>query len=126
MEASYYFLIITSFFFIAICCIIDRRINPRRQIGERSRLITSRSFSYNTGYASPPIIYITNIDKENIETGLECPICLENLENEDIVSTLNCRHVFHRDCIYKWFYKRRCPVCRNLVTYSVNSYANLV
>ncbi|GAB4850663.1 hypothetical protein Ancab_029974 [Ancistrocladus abbreviatus] len=44
-----------------------------------------------------------------------CCICLEGLtgREEDEVLRLPCDHVFHGDCIFKWFEMRHCcPLCR--------------
>ncbi|KAI5969816.1 hypothetical protein CANMA_001106 [Candida margitis] len=43
-----------------------------------------------------------------------CAICLEVLEDEDIVRGLICGHVFHAICLDPWLTKRRacCPMCK--------------
>lgn len=43
-----------------------------------------------------------------------CAICLEVLEQEDVVRGLICGHVFHSDCLDPWLTKRRacCPTCK--------------
>lgn len=43
-----------------------------------------------------------------------CAICLEVLEDEDIVRGLLCGHVYHADCLDPWLTKRRacCPTCK--------------
>jgi Ring finger domain len=44
----------------------------------------------------------------------ECCICLESLQQGEMVRTLPCRHVFHHDCINGWFnhHKYSCPMCK--------------
>lgn len=40
-----------------------------------------------------------------------CPICLDKYNN-DIIN-LKCNHIFHENCIKKWYEKSLlCPVCR--------------
>lgn len=43
----------------------------------------------------------------------ECPICLESYKINDKVINLECRHSFHKKCIYIWLNKNNtCPQCR--------------
>ena len=40
----------------------------------------------------------------------DCSICYSNINNPCI---LNCKHVFHKFCIKKWYDKNStCPLCR--------------
>lgn len=47
-----------------------------------------------------------------------CVICLEDFGEETLVKVLPCHHIFHVECIDKWFYSLSenkdpfCPVCR--------------
>lgn len=43
-----------------------------------------------------------------------CAICLEIIEDDDIVRGLICGHVFHAECLDPWLTKRRacCPMCK--------------
>ena len=56
--------------------------------------------------------FILAIDKED-----NCPICLDELQRNEIVSVLNCGHFYHKDCLFKWIdqKKYKCPVCRDAV-----------
>ena len=43
----------------------------------------------------------------------ECPICLEKYVVNDKIIHLNCRHSFHKQCIYIWLKDNNtCPQCR--------------
>lgn len=43
----------------------------------------------------------------------KCSICLDNFNHECIIK-LKCNHLFHQNCIHKWFrINIRCPLCRN-------------
>ena len=44
----------------------------------------------------------------------ECIICLDNKETEWI--TLECRHEYHKKCIYDWMRVRMiCPICIRVI-----------
>ena len=43
----------------------------------------------------------------------ECPICLENFVENETIAILPCGHVFHIECVAKWFAEKyECPSCR--------------
>ena len=53
------------------------------------------------------------IDDIGKEIEKKCCICLSDFKSDDNVSVLNCKHLFHNDCIVEWsMYKINCPVCR--------------
>lgn len=45
--------------------------------------------------------------------GQDCIVCLAAFEANDVVTTLPCRHHFHRSCVTKWLAECRnaCPLC---------------
>lgn len=44
---------------------------------------------------------------------MECSICLEAVNNENIIY-LDCQHFFHKCCLYK-LESSKCPLCRTLI-----------
>ncbi|KAL4188655.1 hypothetical protein AMTRI_Chr08g161460 [Amborella trichopoda] len=48
------------------------------------------------------------------DNGNDCVICWDSLVENDIVRELPpCSHIFHRQCIDKWFQRHSCcPICR--------------
>jgi hypothetical protein len=47
------------------------------------------------------------------EISKECSICLEKIKKDDNVTTIDCAHTFHYNCIMEWGkYKSECPLCR--------------
>ena len=46
-----------------------------------------------------------------------CSICCEEITSD--VAVLKCTHLFHGECISKWFYTgaERCPLCRHSVIF---------
>jgi hypothetical protein len=53
------------------------------------------------------------------EAQTECTICMNDFTEEDknLQKTLECFHIFHTECINKWFLqKKECPICRHVIT----------
>lgn len=43
-----------------------------------------------------------------------CPICLQQIEERELVRKTPCNHIFHNMCIDCWCAKiLNCPVCRS-------------
>lgn len=43
----------------------------------------------------------------------KCCICMNHYAVKDVVTTLHCKHEFHRDCIRKWLEGQpNCPLCK--------------
>lgn len=62
--------------------------------------------------------------KSSCENEEVCAICLMEFEREDLVNELGrCGHVFHVECLEKWFDKCQfnCPLCRSSVLCVRNS-----
>ncbi|KAG8517662.1 E3 ubiquitin-protein ligase RNF115 [Galemys pyrenaicus] len=59
---------------------------------------------------SLPTVTVT---QEQVDTGLECPVCKEDYTVEEEVRQLPCNHFFHSSCIVPWLELHdTCPVCR--------------
>jgi hypothetical protein len=61
---------------------------------------------------------------------MEFPICLDIMKPEiDEIDILNCKHIFHINCINKWKIKSNdCPYCRekNIFNFLVNYKYSLI
>lgn len=60
-----------------------------------------------------------NTQQSNIVTKIKneehCSICYENFEKKGKIAKLSCGHLYHPECIKKWFgTKRDCPMCRKI------------
>jgi len=52
---------------------------------------------------------------KEITTLEKCSICVRKMKQEENLERLQCKHVFHTDCIQKWRTKQfTCPNCRRL------------
>ena len=59
-----------------------------------------------------PATNLEDITKLNDESK-KCVICLEEFENNNLINTLPCAHIFHSECLKKWVSnKPSCPTCR--------------
>lgn len=57
-----------------------------------------------------------NIRVINANTTQDCPVCLIEITNQEVVGQLRCNHIFHVGCIRPWLdINSSCPVCRMLI-----------
>ena len=57
---------------------------------------------YNYGFnVNNSIVY----DRFNTPAGFQCPICLKDVEQDDVYLELACKHKFHEECIVPWLQK---------------------
>lgn len=67
-------------------------------------------------YAPKDVSHITN-NLESIKyegTDIhECNVCIENILNGQYITKLDCKHMFHTECINEWISRdNSCPCCR--------------
>lgn len=45
-----------------------------------------------------------------------CIVCLDNFEEDAVITKLGCQHSFHADCIQPWLTQQglsaQCPLCK--------------
>ena len=59
-------------------------------------------------------IQLNKLSLAKVKIEEDCSICCcpMLIKNKQIL--LNCRHIFHKNCIYSWLRKNPlCPMCRN-------------
>lgn len=119
---------------IAIMCVIfiiifchKKLTQHRRNIRINNRAITQHMVTQNPDYDSEIEVSqdLTDIKVDNYiiykvnsnEDIKECPICLENIEDTNILK-FNCLHSFHEECIKEWWEKNKgdrfCLICNQL------------
>jgi hypothetical protein len=56
----------------------------------------------------------SKLDTDTKNTCTKCTICQDEYHNDNKVRELNCKHVFHLECIDQWLkeYSYKCPQCR--------------
>ena len=82
-------------------------------------LITVREFEEKELEDKVPIGLNKHLQKmirdlyENAKSKVECAICLEKIESQDL-KTGKCGHNYHHYCIDKWCEEgnKKCPMCR--------------
>jgi hypothetical protein len=56
-------------------------------------------------------------NKENFKENSECSICKEEFKENEEVSMIDCKHIFHNNCIEEWGkFKSDCPLCRKQIS----------
>lgn len=57
----------------------------------------------------------TNLKRTSLVTSQDgmCSVCFQNFKVGDDIPLMNCKHMFHLNCLREWFkYQRNCPMCR--------------
>lgn len=59
---------------------------------------------------------LVTIVQEQVDSSLQCNICMEDFELNEHVRGLPCKHVYHGDCIVPWLELHgTCPICRQRI-----------
>eukprot|EP00667_Euglena_gracilis_P020233 EG_transcript_21868 len=91
-------------------------------------LLELGSMAVCVGLTAQQIARLPRLRHSAVRTGrggpVECTVCLEPPQCDDVVVPLPCGHVFHEGCIVPWLRKNpRCPSCRHEVGRSKVVYA---
>lgn len=80
-------------------------------------LALSESLNYYKTQEKKPNMKINIKTSKYIgENNESCTICSDDIENNQDIIELKCKHIFHPNCIEEWvMYKPECPVCRGEV-----------
>ncbi|KAH7190672.1 hypothetical protein BKA60DRAFT_663790, partial [Fusarium oxysporum] len=57
-----------------------------------------------------------SLESHTIDSSELCAICLEVFDSSETVRRLKCEHVYHQECIDRWFRGRHftCPLCKSI------------
>lgn len=79
-------------------------------------------FLHSTGPSGPPPackkaiddLPVIRVRKGDVAVSERCAICQDDYKEEDDVTTLPCKHFFHKDCVTPWLRDHHCtcPICR--------------
>lgn len=86
-----------------------KQIARNPNIVDANKIITETEASIDKSYS---------FERPNFYKGEECSICAENIKDKEMTTT-NCGHKFHRNCLAKWNIQQEklgrvenCPLCR--------------
>jgi len=88
-----------------------------------SPIVTNINFNYETlsnlqdikvGLINKNILKNSKIELHVCKLNNDlCVICQDDIMYNDIIRKIKCKHIFHIDCIDKWFSEnKRCPTCK--------------
>ena len=107
-------LILVTILGITLClvCICLSVLKPIRAL-EQNEDDVERGRSKYSSYLFSNSISLSHLKKENVFKEKHCPVCLENFVATKAMVKLPCAHIFHHECIEKWFDQRlSCPLCQ--------------
>jgi len=78
-----------------------------RRVLQLGTVLTGQRLSEEEIRALPTIVFDA-AEQQN------CPICLEVYQRGEFLTSLQCAHFFHVDCLARWFQRStQCPLCRS-------------
>ena len=95
--------------------IIRNELLEQIQGGISSKEMIKNKYNDIKQYLPEPIkIDEKQLKKINDSSDDNCIICLDNFKLNDEILYLPCMHLYHKECIIKWFLKEDiCPLCRD-------------
>lgn len=94
----------------------DASVHSGAEWGRTRSLVPSRYGDSNI-ISRLPFIKIHDPKRQLPSDERKCPICMEEYEVGDEITTLPCLHVCHRQCINRWLARKpTCPMCKTSVS----------
>ncbi|MFS7974423.1 putative transcription factor C2H2 family [Helianthus anomalus] len=89
---------------------VDHEYNHRSAISIANLVLRCQRVHNNIPTAIEDAVKTTG--KKKMDDDKICVICLEEYQEEDMIGTLVCKHIYHDECIKKWLkVKGRCSIC---------------
>ena len=105
LDSKLYFLLIGVMIYTSCFC-----LRSRSRIRDTD-LITNINQNDNSKVISK--IKKNIVSLEDIDKSSTCSICLEEFNSEKEIAFLDCKHIYHMECIIEWITKdASCPLCR--------------
>ena len=64
---------------------------------------------------NPQLVMMNTLQEQSDdnEVNLTCAICMCDLEEDEYIYNLACKHLFHIDCLEHWYTRKdTCPLCK--------------
>ena len=65
------------------------------------------------------LLKVSDLDNISMNSDVKCAICLESILPDEKICVLECKHMYHQDCISSWVNTKlkenketTCPICR--------------
>lgn len=99
-------------FYVSVCY---KRSSFERNTDLNERLVENQTENNANIQKTIEKIKKNKISSDDIsESDKICSICLEDFSQEKEIIILDCKHIYHNDCIIEWIYKdTTCPLCRS-------------
>lgn len=120
--------LIYGFFIRLILSLINYYIHFSFAVNEADRVEEYVNYTLSIPDSLFEKIEMVVLDKDNIEQYITknddgekdvCSICICPFEKGDVIKLMPCnnKHIFHKDCIYKWLkHNKICPTCRKEIS----------
>jgi len=91
----------------------DGSIVQRNQTTQLQQLMCNNHVEKHDLSKLPDFIFLKKRDLTEVNIN-KCSICLDDYKIREQYIVIDCKHAFHKKCLYKWFlrYNRTCPICR--------------
>ena len=108
----------------------NKETNPNlyfKKIKIRIKILDSGNNSYESSLVARKKFnfLLIKLNKNEIKSYPNCPICLNEFKLHEKVILLPCLHFYHKKCIFEWFKRKRtCPYCQTPYAFNLKNMLN--